>query len=44
MNGTWWEWTTYLAAVVALIPAGIAGALIGDRVGLWLKDHGIGRQ
>lgn len=28
----------------AAIPAGIGGALLGDRVGLWLKEQGLGRQ
>ena len=37
---TWLEWL----GTAALVPAGVAGALIGDRIGLWLKDHGIGRQ
>ncbi len=37
---TWVDWLM----VVGLTPAGVAGVLIGDRVGLWLKDQGIGRQ
>jgi hypothetical protein len=37
---TWQDWLT----VVGLTPAGVGGVLLGDRVGLWLKNHGIGRQ
>ena len=37
---TFTEWLT----VAGLVPAGVGGVLIGDRVGLWLKDLGIGRQ
>ena len=37
---TWVDWLM----VIGLTPAGVAGVLIGDRFGLWLKDHGIGRQ
>jgi hypothetical protein len=37
---TWTDWLM----VIGLTPAGVAGVLIGDRFGLWLKDHGIGRQ
>ena len=37
---TWTEWLT----VLGLTPAGVAGVLLGDRLGLWLKDQGLGRQ
>lgn len=28
-----------MITVILLIPAGIAGALIGDRIGLWIKER-----
>lgn len=34
------DWLTVAAAV----PAGIGGALIGDRVGIWLQARGWGRS
>ena len=37
---TFTEWL----AVAGLVPAGVGGVLIGDRVGLWLKDLGVSRQ
>ena len=37
---TWTDWLM----VLGLTPAGVAGVLIGDRLGIWLKDQGIGRQ
>jgi hypothetical protein len=37
---TWIDWLT----VVGLTPAGVGGALLGDRFGQWLKDQGVGRQ
>jgi hypothetical protein len=37
---TWMDWLM----IIGLTPAGVGGALIGDRIGLWLKDHGFGRQ
>jgi hypothetical protein len=37
---TWTDWFV----VLGLTPAGVGGALIGDRAGLWLKDQGIGRR
>jgi hypothetical protein len=37
---TWYDWLT----VAGLTPAGVGGVLLGDRVGLWLKDRGFGRQ
>ncbi|WP_214407448.1 hypothetical protein [Pseudonocardia lacus] len=46
LGWTGWAPTTWLdwAAVLGLTPAGVGGVLIGDRVGLWLKDRGFGRQ
>ena len=37
---TWMDWLV----IIGLTPAGVGGALIGDRIGLWLKDRGLGRQ
>ncbi|WP_252436661.1 hypothetical protein [Pseudonocardia humida] len=37
---TWLDWV----AVLGLTPAGVGGVLLGDRLGLWLKDRGFGRQ
>jgi hypothetical protein len=46
LGTTGWVPTTGMEwlAVVGLVPAGVGGVLIGDRIGLWLKDHGVGRR
>ena len=46
MGWTGWAPTTWMdwLVVAGLTPAGVGGALFGDRVGLWLKDRGVGRQ
>jgi hypothetical protein len=44
----WTGWTptsaTEWLVIAGVTPAGGGGALLGDRLGLWLRERGYGRQ